>query len=65
MEWPNLAENKDKSKDAMRMNCNFARELIHTYRNLPEDAINIRYIVVKSETLQEKMGFAGLDPKTD
>ena len=45
---------KHKSTDAMRMNCNFARELIHIYRDLPEDAINIRYLVVTSDTLKKK-----------
>ena len=52
--WPTLDKNRGKSYDAMKTNCNFARELIHLYRNLPEDAINIRYIVVSSDKLKEK-----------
>lgn len=34
--------------------CNFARDQINLYRNLPEDTIDIKYVVVESSKLQEK-----------
>ncbi|MBN2095243.1 MAG: hypothetical protein JW727_04290 [Candidatus Aenigmarchaeota archaeon] len=50
-----LEKDKLPRKDA----CEFAKSMIDLYRNLPEDAIDVRYIVVESSKLVDR-GFSDL-----